>query len=60
LRYTTPGGQQTTKALKSRDAVVAESWEDKAELIKEEAFPKPLKGPEEGPSRGRRNVENDY
>jgi hypothetical protein len=26
--------------------VVAESWEDKAELIKEEAFPKPLKGVE--------------
>jgi hypothetical protein len=24
--------------------VVAESWEDKAELIREEAFPKPLKG----------------
>ena len=23
---------------------MAESWEDKAELIKEEAFPKPLKG----------------
>jgi hypothetical protein len=46
LRYTKPGGQQTTKALKSRDGVVAESWEDKAELIKEEAFPKPLKGVE--------------
>jgi len=44
LRYTKPGGQQTTKALKSRDGVVAESWEDKADLIKEEAFPKPLKG----------------
>jgi len=44
LRYTNPGGQQTTKALKSRDGVVAESWEDKAELIKEEAFPKCLKG----------------
>jgi hypothetical protein len=44
LRYTRPGGQQTIKALKSRDGVVAESWEDKAELIKEEAFPKPLKG----------------
>jgi len=35
-----------TKALKSRDGLVAESWEDKAELIKEEAFPKPLKGVE--------------
>jgi len=46
LRYTKPGGQQTTKALKSRDEVVAESWEDKAELIKEEVFPKPLKGVE--------------
>jgi len=46
LRYTKPGGQQTTKALKSMDGVVAESWEDKAELIKEEAFPKPLKGVE--------------
>jgi len=46
LRYTKPGGQQTTKALKSRDGVVAESWEEKAELIKEEAFPKPLKGVE--------------
>jgi ribonuclease HI len=44
LRYTKPGGQQTTKALKSKGGVVAESWEDKAELIKEEAFPKPLKG----------------
>jgi hypothetical protein len=32
--------------LKSRDGVVVESWEDKAELIKEEAFPKPLKGVE--------------
>jgi len=41
-----PGGQQTTKTLKSRDGVVAESWGDKAELIKEEAFPKPLKGVE--------------
>jgi hypothetical protein len=46
LRYMKPGGQQTTKALKSRDVVVAESWEDKAELIKEEAFPKPLQGVE--------------
>jgi len=46
LRYTKPGGQQTTKALKSRDGGVAESWEDKAELIIEEAFPKPLKGVE--------------
>jgi len=43
LRYTKPGGQQTTKALKSRSGEVAESWEAKAELIKEEAFPKPLK-----------------
>jgi hypothetical protein len=32
--------------VKSRDGVVVESWEDKAELIKEEAFPKPLKGVE--------------
>jgi hypothetical protein len=46
LRYTKPGGQQTTKVLKFRDGAVAESWEDKAELIKEEAFPKPLKGVE--------------
>jgi len=46
LRYTKPGGQQTTRALRSRDGVVAESWEDKVELIKEEAFPKPLKGVE--------------
>jgi len=46
LRYTKPGGQQTTKTLKSRTGEVAESWEDKAELIKEEAFPKPLKGVE--------------
>jgi hypothetical protein len=47
FRYTKPGGQQTTKALKSRDGVVAESWEDtKTELIKEEVFPKPLKGVE--------------
>ena len=34
------------KALKSRDGAVAESWEDTAELIKEEVFPKPLKGVE--------------
>ena len=46
LRYTKPGGQQTTKALRSRIWEVAESWEEKAELIKEEAFPKPLKGVE--------------
>jgi len=46
LRYTKPGGQQTTKILRSRTGEVAESWEDKAELIKEEAFPKPLKGVE--------------
>jgi len=46
LRYTKPGGQQTMKALKSREGVVAESWENKGELIKEEAFPKPLKGVE--------------
>jgi len=53
LRYTKQGGQQTTKALKSRDGVVAESWEDKAELIKEEAFPKPLKGVErKAPEQG--------
>jgi len=43
LRYLKPGGQQTTKALKSRSGEVAESWEDKAELIKEEAFPKPMR-----------------
>jgi len=53
LRYTKLGGQQTTKALKSRDGVVAESWEDKAELIKEEAFPRPLKGVErKAPKKG--------
>jgi len=44
LRYTKPGGQQTTKPSKSRTGEVAESWEDKTKLIKEEAFPKPLKG----------------
>jgi len=33
LRYTKPGGQQTTKTLRSRTGEVAESWEDKAELI---------------------------
>jgi len=44
LSYTKPGGPQTTKALRSRNGEVAESWEKKAELIKEEAFPKPLKG----------------
>jgi len=44
LRYTKPGGQQTTKALRSRCREVAESWKEKAELIKEEVFPKPLKG----------------
>jgi len=46
LRYTKPGGQQMTKALRSRSGEVAESSEEKAELIKEEAFPKPLKGVE--------------
>jgi len=46
LRYMKPGGQQTTKALRSRSGEVGESWEEKAELIKEEAFPKPLKGVE--------------
>jgi len=46
LRYTKLGGQQTTKALKSRDGKVVKSWDEKAELIKEEAFPKPLKGVE--------------
>lgn len=44
LRYTKPGGQQTIKALRSRSGEEAESWEAKAELIKEEAFPKPIKG----------------
>jgi len=46
LRYTKPGGQQTTKALRSRNGEVAESWEEKAELIQAEAFLKPLKGVE--------------
>jgi len=46
LRYMKPGGQQTIKALRSRSGEVVESWEEKAELIKEEAFPKPLKGVE--------------
>jgi uncharacterized protein involved in tolerance to divalent cations len=46
LRYSKPRGQQTMKVLKSRDGVVVESWEDKVELIKEKAFPKPLKGVE--------------
>jgi len=31
---------------------VAESWEDKAELIKEDAFPKPLKGVERKAQEG--------
>ena len=44
LRYTKLGGQQTMKTLESRDGAVAESWEDKAALIQEEAFLKPLKG----------------
>jgi len=34
------------KALRSRSSEVVESWEDKVELTKEEAFPKPLKGVE--------------
>jgi len=46
LRDTKLGGQQTSKALKSRNGEVAESWEDNAELINKEAFPKPLKGVE--------------
>jgi hypothetical protein len=40
------GGQQMTNALKSGERVVAESWEDKTELIKKEAFSRPLKGVE--------------
>jgi len=46
LRYTKPGGQQTTKSLRSRNGEMAESWMEKAELIKEQAFPKPLVGVE--------------
>jgi len=46
LRFMKPGGQQTTKTLKPRSGAVAESWEEKAELIQEEAFPKPLNGVE--------------
>jgi len=46
LTCTKLGGQQTIKALKSRSGEVAESWIEKPELIKEEAFPKPLKGVE--------------
>jgi len=42
LRYTKPGSQQTTKTLRSRTGELAESWDQKAELIKKEAFPKPL------------------
>jgi hypothetical protein len=34
------------KTLRSRSGEVAESWDQKAELFKEEAFPKPLKGVE--------------
>jgi len=46
LRYTKPGGQQTTTTLRSSTGVVAESWRLKAELIKEEAFLVPLQGVE--------------
>jgi len=46
LRYTKPGGQHTPKTLRSRTGEVAESWDRKVELIKEEAFLKPLKGVE--------------
>jgi hypothetical protein len=42
--YMMPGGQQTTKTLRTRLGEVAESWLQKAELIKEEAFPVPVKG----------------
>jgi hypothetical protein len=38
------GGQQTINTLMSRTREVAESWLQKAELIKEEAFLIPLKG----------------
>jgi len=31
-----------TNSLRSRSGEVVESWEEKAELMKEEAFPKPL------------------
>jgi len=34
------------KALRSRSGEVVESWQEKAEITKEEAFPKPLKGVE--------------
>jgi len=46
LRYIKPGGQQKTKSSRSRSGEVAESWEQNAELMKEKAFPKPLKGVE--------------
>jgi hypothetical protein len=44
LRYTKSGGQQTTKTWRSRTVEVVESWDQKAQSIKDEAFPKPLKG----------------
>jgi len=64
LRYMKPGGQQTAKALKSRSGEVAESWEEKAELMKEDAFPKPLKGvsrkaQEEGGEMWKKMTEED-
>jgi len=40
------GRPTNDKTLTSRTGEVAESWEDKAELIKEEAFLKPMKGEE--------------
>ena len=44
LRYRKQGGQPTTKDVKSSSWVVAQSWKEKAELIKEDEFPKPSKG----------------
>ena len=46
LRYMKPGGHQIKQASRSGSGEVAQSWEEKAELIKEEAFLKPLKGVE--------------
>jgi hypothetical protein len=39
-------GPPNNEGCKSRNGVVAETWEDKTELIKEEEFPKPLKSVE--------------
>jgi hypothetical protein len=44
LKYTRGNNSLTVKPLRKTDGILATSWEDKAHLIKEVGFPKPLQG----------------